>query len=427
MCLVQRMIFIFSLFMLNACTEGETTEIYEFFLAADLGIEEISLVKEHSDNLRPGRELRVKAIAMLKSGESLDISEDVRWFSSDPSILSVAGEGVFLAWETKNTTEVPFRIEFAGLVVRSEATVSMASLKALEVGFAKKGISGQCQMASAVFEMSQCTGKKLCVLGEYKGEALLREETSFVDWVIGGDSLVEEGYLVNAKVDMSGGDVNEMIRAKLDGLSSNLLNIIHVADMEDLEINAPSNKIMMGRELIFQADSISPRLQPYIKWRAESFDSGEPDADVSISDGKLRALFEQDFVSDWDAYGVNVTASCSGFSSDAEPVLIESDVDLIKITDESENHDLVIGGDEPVIFTVEAKSKEGTILPISNGDITWFVCSLSDPVCALDDKQGDNGSLLSLLVSEDEEAKDVRIEAVFHGRKASREDFRFVE
>lgn len=423
-----RSLFLLTVFsLLQMCTEGETTEIYEFVRAADLGIKSISLVKEHNDNLRAGRELRVQAIAKLKSGEELDISDDVRWFSSNSAILAVKADGLFLAGEVNKTVVVPFRVEFAGLVVTNEATVSVAKLTSLEFGFAKKGIDGQCQIASSAFEMSQCSAKRVCVLGEYEDEAAWREETLYVDWTTSVASLVQDGYLINARVDMSEGALDENIYAKLDTITSNTLSVNHVADLESLTISSPANKLTMGETMVFQVEAISARLKPFIKWRAEDFDLGQPEVEVSLTGGQLNVFFESDFVSEWGNYGVNISASCSGFVSDLKPVLIESDVDIIKITDELDTHDLLIGNDDPYLFNIEAKNEGGNLITIGSGDVAWYVCSLSQPVCLQDDKQDDSGLTLSLLVGETEEPEDIRIEAVFHGRKAVREDFRFVE
>jgi len=415
-----------SLLLLHACTEGETTEIYEFVRAADLGIETIHVVKEHDDNLRAGRELRVKAIAKLKSGDELDISKDVRWFSSNPAILTVKEDGLFLAREAAETVVVPFRVEFAGLKVVSEATVSVAKLKSLELGIAKKGMDAQCQIASDEFEMSQCSAKRLCVLGEYENEAAKREETLYVALTTSSDSLLKEGYVINARVDMSEGGLDESMSVKLDKITSNTLYISHIANLDSLTISMPSNKLTMGKKLDFTVN-VPERIKPYIKWHAEDFDLGQPEVDVTINGGRLSAFFENDFVNDWENYGVNITASCSGFVSESKAVLIESDVHIIKITDNLTSHDLLIGGEDPVELGLEAKSKEGGLLTIRNGDVSWYVCPLAQSVCLAGDKMDDNGSTLSLTVGHEVEPKDIRIEAVFHGRKASREDFRFVE
>lgn len=88
---------------------------------------------------------------------------------------------------------------------------------------------------------------------------------------------------------------------------------------------------------------------------------------------------------------------------------------------------MIIGSKEPYLFNIEAKNAQGVLLTIGNGDVTWYVCPLPQPVCFPSDKQDDKGSILSLSVDQEETPEDIRLEAVFHGRKAVREDFRFIE
>src|SRR5690606_14464061 len=130
---------------------GETVEIYEFVRAAELGIVDIRLEKEHNDYLRAGREITVKAIAQLDTGELEDITRDVHWFSEDSSRLALKDDGIFIALPVSATGTVVVRAEFAGMKAREEVTISVAKLQSLEIGFAKSGVDGQCRISSSQF------------------------------------------------------------------------------------------------------------------------------------------------------------------------------------------------------------------------------------------------------------------------------------
>jgi hypothetical protein len=105
--------------------------------------------------------------------------------------------------------------------------------------------------------------------------------------------------------------------------------------------------------------------------------------------------------------------------------LITSDVASLEITDEVDVHDVVIGGD-PISLSLGALDDEGLTKTVTNGDVSWFVCDLADGSCEDADKQSGSASTFGLSAGASESERDVRVEAVYHGLGANREDFSFV-
>lgn len=416
----------FMAFILVSCSEGDTREIYEFVLSEDLGIINIVLEKNHDDFLREGREVQVRAIATLESGATLDISKDVRWSSSDSSVLKSVGGGIFRAQAVPSTSTVQAMADFAGFHLSADITVSAAALSSLEIGPAQVGIQGRCQIDLSITTQDQCSALPLCALGSYVGELEMRDETLFVDFVGTQQSVFVGGYLINAEINLESGAILESIYASLDAIDSSSIYITHEQNLASFSPESSIDVVEMGESVTFSVPSLPAEVHEFVDWSYVDFNLGEPSASGVITGGVFKADFESEFVSNFNNYGVDVFASCSGKSSLAKSLLIASDVDSLKITDDGSGVEVLIGNGEGPTLTLKAYDKNDQDIGLEAGDVGWFVCDLSSPQCELVDKQLSDSLSLDLIPDNNEIARDLRVEAIYHGRKAVREDFSFV-
>ncbi len=413
-------------FVLVTCSEGDTRDMYEFVLSEELGLTNLVLEKEHDDFLREGREVQVRAIATLDSGQMIDISNDVRWSSGDSSVLKSMGGGKFKAQAVPFTTSVQVIADFAAFHVTVDVTVSVAALIGLELGPAKSGVLGQCQIDSSITSQSQCSALPLCVLGSYAGELEKRDETAYVEFTGSQASVFSNTYLINSEIDLEAGAIAETVYASLDAIDSPLMDILHEQDLVNFDIESTEDVVVMGVSIDFSVQGFPDEVLPFVDWTYVDFNLGEPVASGVMTGSVFTADVEDEFISNFNNYGVDVIAECSGKLSSSKSILISSDVNSLKITDDGSELEVLIGAGAGPLLTLEAYDENDEAMILVDGEISWFVCDLSSPICGIDDLQDEDSASLNLVPGNSEIARDIRIEAVYHGRKAVREDYSFI-
>jgi len=417
---------------ISSCREGDTRDIFELVRAADLGISSFELEKSHEDNLRPGREIEIRALVFFEDGSELDVTNEVKWAVEDEDVIKSNGDGIFQALPVSQLTKTFVNADFSGLVASTEISVSIAPLKSLELGFALEsvvdsfGADSKCQIDPTVTELNQCGAKRLCVLGAYEGESALREETLYVDFSSTGNSIFDLGYIINVQIDLESGDVLDQATANLDSIDSNSLDFSHKQDSSELIISSTSPNLIMGSSMQLEVENVPFQVIKYVTWSFNSFLLGQPEATGSFSGLEFTAGYENDYVEDFSKYGGDIQTSCSGKLSNQVQLLIESDVNQLIIIDSLANKEISIGSSSPTILTLEAIDVGGDDISIKNGEVSWFVCDFAQNPCEESHRQSDNGSVLSYISEPSAEPGQLRIEAVFHGKKAVREDFSLI-
>jgi len=311
-----------SIISLSACggSDGDD-EFKEAVKVNDLKITSITISSPNTISLPSVIEVEANedfiAMAEIDSGASaaLDISDQVRWSSSDSSIISISSSGRATGI-TDGTVEI--RAELADLFDSKDLSASSAELTSIAIS-----------IDDALASIGVCTlHHKFTAMGTYE-DGRVSDVTSNITWISSAENVVEvdsEGAVTALIV----GDT--VISAEHDnGVVSNNWPLAVIDTLQLITVTPESSTINEGETQQFIAmgsysDLVDDQdITTTVVWMTENTDAGDTDH-LSISNEESK----EGLATAETAGDVEVTASC-GADSTSVAVVIEAPVTLTDI------------------------------------------------------------------------------------------------
>jgi len=219
----SRLLFgLFILSILNACSEGDPTNLYESLIVEFNDVQSMALESGNSV-ITTGDSLQLTVIGNKSQPDEVDLTEYVSWSVSDDALAKVKSGGLMETFTTDGM--VTITASLSSFSATLDVTLSSAALLSIDV---------KADTATPdTLETSVCRPLALKALGNYFGEATQRDITDKVTWSTStASAILKTGSVIslsNFEVSTPG------IIATLGAISSDDMTPVTVSVIDDID------------------------------------------------------------------------------------------------------------------------------------------------------------------------------------------------
>ncbi len=242
--------------LLNACS-GDIEPFQQAVEASALDIQRLQIqsLRDHSQR---GESLQYSAIALLADGSNKDLSDQVRWQTSDRSLATITQTGKLT---TLGNGVISVSAAFSSLTASSTLTINDATLSSLRVSHAN--------------DLEVCKSQLLSATGQYD-DGTEREIRDLVNWSLSPASI---GTITNAGASKglfsSTSSGNATLTASKGTVTGQALGIVQ-DNLQSIQLSAKTTELAIDKKQQYQAqgnyagNSSSEDISSNVTWSSSS-------------------------------------------------------------------------------------------------------------------------------------------------------------
>lgn len=364
------------LLILNACSKGDPTKLYQSLIIEFNDIQSISVSAINSVIATNGN-VQLNVTGTNSLAETFDLTDQVSWSLSDKSLATISSGGLLTALSVDGTVTVTASL--STLTDTIDITVSSAALLSIKI---KANTSTPDSLVSSV-----CRPLNLKALGAYD-DGSERDISALVSWTSSTSAIIKTKPAVSISHYQA---IGVDVMASLDGIDSIAASVMLNDDISSMIISPLNSTLLINETVDFQAKAVygsetNVNISSTVNWTSSDTDVAAFDKNAGQLTGKANGE-------------TTVSAEC-GSQTKTTLATVESDLTSITIEPDTIVLSLYVGSS--FSLTATGHYVDGTTADITQ-EVNWSVSNSGNDGTnvSINNQAPNKGQLTASLVGAD--------------------------